>query len=395
MIEGQSLVCFAPDPWAGLWRNRHQIMTRLARRNKVLWVEPRAYLRPTLRRLRRGEIGWHELRRPLAVPVQENLWVYRDPVYAPIAGPRFRLGRLTEAIRVWAMRRTMRRLGFGRPLLWLTRYYQADVVGTLGERLVIYQISDEYSAYAAVRDPEAVRRAEAELIQRADLVLVTSPALLEAKRPLNPHTYLVPNAADVEGFRRAVEDPALPLQMAVLSRPILGYVGVLNEKLDYRLLREIALARPDWTLALVGPLSLYSQPDKADVLTGLPNVHLLGRVDVAQVPHYIKACDVCLLPYERNEWTRHIDSLKLYEYLACGRPVVATDIPAAHAFPGLVHVVRDAAEAVQAIERALAESTPEQVRRRQAAVAEHNWEARVERISALIEAALQRTEGRE
>ncbi len=393
MIEGHSIVCFAPGPWEGLWRNRHQIMTRLACRNKVLWVEPRAYLRPTLRQLRRGEIGWRDVRRPLAVPVRENLWVYRDPVYAPIAGRRFRLGKLTEAIRVRAMRRTMRRLGFGRPLLWLTRYYQADVVGSLDERLVIYQISDEYSAYAAVQDPEAVRRAEAELIRRADLVLVTSPALLESKRPFNPHTYLVPNAADVESFRRAAEDPAVPLQMAVLPRPVLGYVGVLNEKLDYQLLREIALARPDWTIALVGPLSLYSQPDKADVLSGLPNVRLLGRVDVDQVPHYIKACDVCLLPYERNEWTRHIDSLKLYEYLACGRPVVATDIPAAHSFPGLVHVVRSAAEAVQAIEQALTESTPEQVRRRQAAVAEHNWDARVERISELIEEALRRTEG--
>ncbi len=328
------------------------------------------------------------------MPVRENLWVYRDPVYAPIAGRRLRLGELTQALRARAMRRTMQRLGFGRPLLWLTRYYQADVVGTCGERLVIYQISDEYSAYVAVRDPDTVRREEAALIRRADLVLVTSPALLASKRPLNPHTYLVPNAADVEGFAQAATDPALPAAMANLPRPVMGYVGVLNEKLDYELLRAVALARPDWTIALVGPLSLYTQPHKADGLAGLPNVRLLGGVDVTQVPHHIKACDVCLLPYERNEWTRNIDSLKLYEYLACGRPVVATDIPAAHGFPGLVHVVRDAEEAVAAIELALEERTPEHGRRRQAAVAGHNWDARVEQISELITEALQRTEAR-
>jgi len=394
VIEGQSIVCFAPGPWDDIWRNRHQIMTRLARRNKVLWVEPRAYLRPVLRQLRRGEIGWRDLRRPLAVPVRENLWVYRDPVYAPIAGRRLRLGQLTQALRVRAMHRTMRKLGFGRPLLWLTRYYQADVVGTCDERLVIYHISDEYSAYAAVRDPEAVRRAEAELIRRADLVIVTSPALLESKRPLNPHTYLVPNAADVEGFAKAAADPCVPPGMAALRRPIVGYVGVLNEKIDYELIRAIALARPDWSIALVGPLGLYTQPHKADGLQGLPNVHFLGRVDVSEVPHYIKACDVCLLPYERNEWTRNIDSLKLYEYLACGRPVVATDIPAAHGFPGLVHIVRGPDEAIPAIEAALTEQSPEHIRRRQAAVAEHSWDARVERVSELILEALERTEGR-
>ncbi len=394
MIEGYGIVCFAPGPWDDIWRNRHQIMTRLARRNKVLWVEPRAYLRPVLRQLRRGEIGWRDLRRPLAVPVRENLWVYRDPVYAPIAGRRLRLGDLTRMLRTRAMRRTMRQLGFGRPLLWLTRYYQADVVGTCDERLVIYHVSDEYSAYAAVRDPEAVRRAEAELIRRADLVLVTSQALLESKRPLNPHTYLVPNAADVQGFAAAAADPSVPLRMAALPRPIIGYVGVLNEKLDYEFVRRIALARPDWSIALVGPLSLYTQPHKADGLIDLPNVHMLGRVEVSQVPHHIKVCDVCLLPYERNEWTRNIDSLKLYEYLACGRPVVATDIPAARGFPGLVHVVRSVEEAVAAIEAALEEDTPEHVRRRQAAVAEHNWDARVEQISELVAEALRRTEGR-
>ncbi|MCD6291176.1 MAG: glycosyltransferase [Anaerolineae bacterium] len=395
MIEGQSFLCFAPGPWDDIWRNRHQIMTRLARRNKVLWIEPRAYLRPTLRQLRRGKIGWRDLRRPLAVPVRDNLWVYRDPVYAPIAGRRFHLGAITQALRVRAMKKTMRRLGFGRPLLWLTRYYQADVVGTCGERLVIYHISDEYSAYAAVRDPEAVRRAEAELIRRADLVLVTSPALLESKRPLNPHTYLVPNAADVEGFARAAADPTVPPRMTALPRPIVGYVGALNEKLDYELIRSIALARPEWSIALVGPLGLYSQPHKADGIKTLPNVHLLGRVDVSEVPYYIKSCDVCLLPYERNEWTRNIDSLKLYEYLACGRPVVATDIPAARGFSDLVYIVRDAPEALDAIQAALGESTLEMAHRRQAAVAGHTWDARVEQISQLVSEALQRTKGRD
>ncbi len=177
-------------------------------------------------------------------------------------------------------------------------------------------------------------------------MLVTSAALLESKGRFNECTFLVPNAVDYEGFQAALRTAgadalAGPLaELAAAPRPRIGYVGALNEKIDFDLLASVARRRPEWHFVLVGGLDLTGNPHKADGLAALPNVHWTGRVGVEQVPHAIAAMDVCLLPYEQNPWTAAIDSLKLYEYFACGRPVVATDVPAVHApfARGLVHI---------------------------------------------------------
>lgn len=397
-LAGETIVCFAPDPWRGLWRNRHHIMTRLARRNLVLYVEPRVYLWEALRRFRTGQWRLSDVRRPLAEHYQDGLYVYHDPYYAPFSG-RLSGGPLTAALRRRALRKTLVRLGGSAPILWLLRPYQADQIGCYGEKLVVYHVTDEYSAYPSVTDREAFRRAEEALLRRADLVIVTAPALLNSRRPLNAHTYLVPNAVDYEEFQHRLAQLSLPpARMAGLPRPRLGYVGALNEKVDYALLAEVARRRPSWHIVLVGLRDLASEPHKADVLDGLTNVHWLGAVSVTDVPGAIAGLDVCLLPYERNPWTANIDSLKLYEYLACGRPVVSTDVPTAHLFDResaqvgvpLVRVADTPEAFVAQIEAALAESGPEATAARRRAAAANTWEQRVAQIEQLLLEALAR-----
>ena len=399
-LAGETVICMAPDPWEGLWRNRHQIMTRLARRNAVLYVEPRLYLPETWRRLRSGRLKPADFRKPLAQHYADGLWIYHSPYYVPMAGRRTG-GPLTAALRRRAMLHTLQQIGASRPpILWLVRPYFADVIGQFGEKLVVYHVVDEYSAYASVTDRAAVRQAEEALLRRADLVIVTSPALLANKRPFNPHTYLVPNGVDFAGFQktlaecgtqnaeRTVEDENPKPQKARSVR--VGYSGALNEKIDFGLLAHIARARPDWELVLIGQLDLYSQPAKADVLRDLPNVQWTGRLPVTALPSAIAGLDVCLLPYERNEWTANIDSLKLYEYLACGRPVVSTDVPTAHGYGDLVRIAATPDDFVAQIAAAIAETDPTLIERRKAIAAANTWEHRVARIEELLTAALKR-----
>lgn len=397
-LTGETIVCMAPDPWHGLWRNRHHIMTRLARRNLVLYVEPRVYLWEALRRFRTHQWRLSDLRRPLAEHYQDGLYVYHDPYYAPFAG-RLSGGPLTAALRRRALRATLAKLGGSTPILWLLRPYQADQIGRYGEKLVVYHVTDEYSAYPSVTDRAAFWRAEEALLRRADLVIVTAPGLLASRRPFNPHTYLVPNAVDYGRFQQQLAGPwSQPERMAGLPHPRLGYVGALNEKVDYGLLAQVAREQPSWHIVLVGLRDLASQPHKADVLDGLPNVHWLGTIPATEVPYAIASLDVCLLPYERNLWTANIDSLKLYEYLACGRPVVSTDVPTAHLFEreaaeAGVPLVRiaDSPQAFAAqIAAALAESGPEAAIARQRAAAANTWEQRVVQIERLLVEALAR-----
>ena len=117
-------------------------------------------------------------------------------------------------------------------------------------------------------------------------------------------------------------------------------------------------------------------------------MHFLGRKKVDEVPRYIAACDVCLLPYRVNQWTRSIDSLKLYEYLACGKPVVATDLPAAQRFSEVVRVATGEAEFLASMSAALNEDRPALQTARRRVAAQHTWEQRVASISAAIEGRL-------
>lgn len=392
MIRGYDIVCCAPDPWYSIWRNRQQIMSLLAEANRILFVEPRAYLRPALAAFWRGEWGLRDLTRSSVEPVRPGLWRFQYPVYAPISG-RYPLSLWTYRLQVRALRRAMQGLGFSRPLLWLYRPDDRDLVGQLGERLVIYHVVDEYSAYeegyedrVAPGKREAVRRKEQALLGQADLVFAVSRPLWEAKRPFNPHTHLIPNGVNYEAFRAAV-GTVPPEDLAAVPAPRVGYVGNLNEKVDLLLLRRLAEARPDRSLVLVGPVSLRFDLHLLDALR-LPNVHFLGQKPVEALPRYVANLDVCLMPYKQNEWTRHISPLKMYEYLACGKPIVSTGIPAAQEFAHLLYLAEDADAFLALVERALEEDDPVLAAARQAEASKHTWRARVEEMSALIEAAL-------
>jgi glycosyltransferase involved in cell wall biosynthesis len=223
------------------------------------------------------------------------------------------------------------------------------------------------------------------MLGQADVVITTAPALYESKSRLNKHVYLVPNAVDYDGFQRTLRTGSAPAAMATLEQPVIGYVGAINDKLDYNLLLTIAQARPDWTIAMVGPAVVSTVGDVAALaaLRQCANIHFLGKVAVADVPLYMAACQVCLLPYKVNERTRNISSLKMYEYLACGKPVVSTAIPAANEAPGVVRVA-SSNDFVAAIAAALHDDAQAVEKRRQVAAA-NTWEQRVEAISVILE----------
>ncbi len=391
MLSGESILCFAPDPWEDIWRNRHQIMSLLAEANQVLYVEPRYYLRSVVRGLVRGEIPLARLRASRLSMVKPGLHVFHQPLYAPLSG-RAPLSTLTNAMRIASLRRAMSCLKMSRPILWLFRPEMADVPGHYGERALVYHIVDEYSGYGDIDPARAqdMQRRERQLIARADLVLVTSKALLESKGGINPNTHWVPNGVDYERFTAAVAARREPQEVVGLPRPRIGYVGAVNDKIDAPLLLEVARAYPQATVLVVGPCRASNEATREGLerLRSQPNVHLVGQVPVERVPEFVSACDVGLLPYVRNAWTRSIQPLKLYEYLACGLPVVSIDIPAVQDESDVVLVAQDSPSFVALVGEALATDSEALRAARQARASRNTWRERVERISELLEATL-------
>ncbi len=198
----------------------------------------------------------------------------------------------------------------------------------------------------------------------------------------------MPNAVDLRTFQRALA-AATGSPLDALPRPVLGVVGGINAKLDLDLLATVARQRPDWTIALVGPVSYGVSDGDLAALRSLPNVHFVGPVAHEQVPAVIDACDVCLIPYRLNEQTRHVNPLKVYEYLAGGKPVVATPLPELAQFANTVRLASDAAGFIAAVEASLPETTdPLAQATRRAVAAANTWDLRVARMIELVDRTL-------
>ena len=381
-LEGRDIVCLGFGEWdAELWTNQQHLMSRLARHNRVLFLESLGLRQPRLagrdvrrmaRRVERAAAG------PRAV---DGLQV-QSPLVIPIHGrPRIRTlnARLLRA----QVGRAARSLRFERPLLW-SYVPQADwLVEPLQPAAIVYHCVDDIAAQKGVA-AAAFREAEARFAARADMVLASAPALAERMRTINERVFYAPNVADTDRFATALEVGPIDPAMAALSGPRIVFTGaVVATKLDLRLLEGVARARPNWSIALVGPVGAGDPRTDISALERLPNVHLLGARPYRELPEVLRGADVALVPYAINDLTRSVFPMKVYEYLAAGLPVVTTPLPALAETAGVV-VAADAPATVAAVERALAEDGAAARRARSAAVRENSWDTRLQEIDSYL-----------
>ncbi len=255
-----------------------------------------------------------------------------------------------------------------------------DGAGLAGSRTLAYYCVDDFTLWPGV-DTRAAAMLERELLDRADLVVATSDHLATTRRGRHGDTALLPHGVDVEHFARASEPGATTLDGVSRGRVVLGYLGLLDARLDVALVTAVARLRPDWDWVFVGPNDATPDPRLA-----LPNIRRLPAVPYARVPDALAAFDVAVLPYVRNELTRAINPLKLREYLASGRPVVATSLPEVQRYAPEVHLADAPHDFVAAVERALAMPRDRREARR-AMLADDTWEARARTLLDLCLAA--------
>jgi glycosyltransferase involved in cell wall biosynthesis len=224
---------------------------------------------------------------------------------------------------------------------------------------------------------------------RSRLVFTTSRAMFERQRRVNPSTQLVRNAGDYEHFLAAAARAIAAPEVADLPRPVLGFAGnFLSSKVDFDLLGELARALPRCTLLLIGPATPETSP-VLERLGRIPNVRWLGEKPYAELPKYVASFDVGLIPYVSNAYTRSCFPLKLYEYLAAGKPVVASGLPELAGMKPDVLLADGTAAFVQAVEGALDRDSEADRKRRQEIAARNSWETRTGRLLELVERELE------
>lgn len=356
------VVCLADMEWDyAVWTNRQHVMSRLPALDaevRVLYVAPPRFV--LSERVRRAQLRRAPLRRTATAlgqglwQIEDRLWVLQPRIPVP---NRLALGRARGAYCDWLGRRIAAaagRLRMSSPVSWSYSPLGTLVLGQLHSCARVYDVVDDYAALAHYRrllGDADVRHLDRQATLEADIVFVTSARLARQRRLLNARCVQVGNAADVPLFASARGSLPRPEDLGPEPGPVVCFHGTLSEqKLDAGLLAELARRRPGWTFLLLG-----HEPDRRarNCLSGLGNVHLLGLKLHHELPAYLAASDVAIIPYHVNDYTVGIDALKAYECLAAGLPVVATDLPCFAGLAPHVRTARTAADFEVALERAI------------------------------------------
>jgi glycosyltransferase involved in cell wall biosynthesis len=383
-LRGRDIVCVGFADWdTELWTNQHHLMARLARDNRVLFVESLG--------LRRPQLAARDLKR-MAKRVRDGLRGPRESdglqVLSPLVLP-LHSNSLARRINAWLLpalvRRAARKLGLRKPILWAYVPQAEVLLDALDPALVVYHCVDDIAAQPGI-DAADFSAAETRFAKRADLVLASAPTLAERLAKIARNVVYAPNVADTDLFATALEPGSVDSAMAELAHPLVVFTGaVVATKLDIGLLVELARSRPQWSFALVGPVGVGDPRTDVSALAAEPNIYLLGRRSYQQLPSVLRAADAGLIPYARNELTNSIFPMKVYEYLAAGLPVVATPLPALAEVPE-VATAADTAGIATLLDLALAEDDPQRRAERSRDAAAHSWEQRLQEITTAIEA---------
>jgi UDP-galactopyranose mutase len=294
------LVAFSHLRWGFVWQRPQHLLTRFAREMSVVVVEEPEY------HLQGADL---HVRHDHGVTVVTPLLPRTIEKYGFGNHANGQISRLLEPfVRPGAD-----------PILW---YYTPMALGaepaTIRPRLTVYDAMDDLASFRAA--PPELRMREARLLSEVDLVFAGGPTLYRQRRDMHPAAHCFPSGVEPAHFASVKASPHEGL--AHQRHPILGYYGVIDERLDLDLLAEIADLRPDWTIALIGPVAKIDE----STIPVRDNIVRFGQQAYDDLPAFLACFDVALMPFARNEATRAISPTKTLEYLAGGKPVVSTPI---------------------------------------------------------------------
>ncbi|HSB11187.1 MAG TPA: glycosyltransferase [Blastocatellia bacterium] len=391
MIRDQSIICFGGEDW---WyhhqHSKNHIMRRLARAgNRVIFVNSISMGLPSLSSPDLASKIKRKLR-SYAKPVrltEEGIVVVSPPVLP------FYSSLLARAVNRWLLVAQIKLLmvafDMRRPILWIAIPTARDLAGRLGERALIYQVSDKYDANQMDHQnaPGVIPAMHDDLLNRADLIYYSGRKLFEEETAQRPEiagkAKLLEQAVDYEHFASAAAgDLTEPDDIAEIPRPRLGYFGAVDSwLLDQKLIGYVSKRRPDWHWVLIG---LRAAPLEIETFA---NVHYLGSKPYSSMPAYAAAFDVCVLPWPTdNEFVNYGSPIKVREYLATGKPVVITPIYEYERLDGILRISRGYDDFIAKVEDALTRDSARLSEARQQSVRNSTWDARAEEVSRDIEA---------
>jgi glycosyltransferase involved in cell wall biosynthesis len=356
------LIVFSHLRWDFVYQRPQHVLSRLARDRRVFFVEEPEHTPGSARITARSPCAGVTVLRA------------RTPVEAT--------GFSDEQLRALEplLRQCLAEHDVREAVAWFYTPMALPLLDAVPARSVVYDCMDELSAFDFA-PPQLLQR-EAELLQRADLVLTGGPSLYEAKKSRHANVHCFPSAVDVAHFSPAGKR----VDESDIAHPRLGFFGVIDERLDIGLIAALAQAEPDWQIVMVGPVVKI---DAAN-LPRATNIHWLGQQPYAALPALVQGWQVCLLPFALNASTRFISPTKTLEYMAAEKPVVSTAVhDVVKLYGDQIRVAGDAESFIAMCRAALAENTEQRwirIATMRAAVARTSWDRTADAMRSLVDA---------
>jgi glycosyltransferase involved in cell wall biosynthesis len=363
------LVVFSHLRWNFVYQRPQHLLSRAARGHRVFFLEEPVF---------DTETPWFETR--------------TDPSGVTICVPHVSHDHTTLEIehltRSW-LSGLLQTEGVHEYVTWFYTPMALPLSRNLHPKAVVYDCMDELSAFKFA-PPELVSL-ERELMRRADVVFTGGHSLYEAKRLQHGNAHAMPSSVDVKHFAQARNAIPEPSDLANIPHPRVGFIGVVDERMDIELLGDVAQALPEVQFVIVGPVVKI---DPAWLPQG-NNLHYLGGKSYDELPAYLAHWDAAMMPFALNESTRYISPTKTPEYLAAGKPVVSTpirDVVRPYGERDFVFIANDATSFASAVRKVLTEDQTERLERSDAFVSKMSWDATWRNMETLIDRAVSRSE---
>lgn len=391
MLKGENIICISWLNWDRLPLVMHHMMTRLSKNNRVLFVDPAVALTTLLFHpkssgflLKKIWFWFRGIKK-----VKENLYVYYPPPVFLQYGHFSMNDSLNQSYLAYCIGRTAKELKISSPILWLYDPYVVNPKGQFGEKIVCFDCNDDISSFANLNYKKRILiTSEDTLTEKADIIFTTSKNLYNAKKEKNPNTYYFPSGVDFDLFQRALSNSCkTPDEIKGILPPIICFIGAItNYRINWEWIKRMSISRPEWSIVFIGPC-LEPPPNE---ISKQKNIHFLGQKEVELLPGYLKAFDVCIIPYKGEAFLRACQPTKTFEYLAAGKPVVASDIPELKEYQPMVKLCKNAEEFISKVAECLEEGmSPSFVEKRVEISKAYTWDARVEGTSLLIQQVLE------
>jgi glycosyltransferase involved in cell wall biosynthesis len=371
---GSSLIVHSHLRWDFVWQRPQQLLSRLRVRTPVLFVEEPVYCDDACNEridLSTPMPGLHR-----AVPIMPP--TLRGLYDASILLVRDLLGELLAPGAPLAET-------FARPVHWFYTPMPAPaMIGAFNEVGIVYDCMDELSKFRFA--PSELTDREGYLLAEADVVFAGGYRLAQSKAKRHKNVHFFGCGVDVAHFSAArADDAAVHPAIAGLTRPVAGYYGVIDERIDYPLLAALAAGLPETELVMVGPV-VKVDPNE---LPQAPNIHWLGQRSYAELPALVKGFDVCLMPFALNESTDYINPTKTLEYMAAGKPIVSTALAdVVRNFTPLVAVANTADEFIEAVRSGLDRPNAELIARGLEQARQNSWDTTVARMQRIMDRSI-------